>query len=134
MKDVIKLTKDNLFDINYDDILGIFVAESGAMGEPDAFHLVLKDLTHYYNNLMDVDFTKNEFYQALPVMESFKCFFGEAKVKRWWTWYYAGFGNYLIVRSKYKRKINKYLKTNFNNDYKQGALYKNWFNMLKEIR
>lgn len=44
MKD---LTKDNINKIKYEDIIAIFVAEGGAMGEPNAFHAVLKNLTHY---------------------------------------------------------------------------------------
>ena len=134
MNNTIKLTKDNLFTINNDKVIALFISEPGAMGEPGAFHLVTNDLTHYYNNLDEVDFTKEEFYRVLPVMESFKCFFGKTKVKRGWTSYYAGYGNYLIVRSEYKRKINKYLKINFNNDYKKGELYKKWFMMLKDIK
>ena len=35
--------------------------------------------------LDEVDFTKEEFYKVLPVMESFKCFFGKTKIKRGWT-------------------------------------------------
>lgn len=71
MDNYIKVTKDVLNQIDYENVIAIFIAEGGAMGEPNAFHAVLKDLTHYYTNLGEMDFTKEEFFNALPVMGSF---------------------------------------------------------------
>lgn len=134
MDNYIKVTKDVLNQIDYENVIAIFIAEGGAMGEPNAFHAVLKDLTHYYTNLGEMDFTKEEFFNALPVMGSFNCFCEQIMgLEDGWIWYNAGFGNYLIVRKEYKNKIDKYIKEHFKENWQHGELYQNWLDMLKKI-
>ena len=134
MNNVIKLDKKELKKIKYDDVIVLFVAEGGAMGEPNAFHAILKDLTHYYVNLGERDFSKEEFFKYLPVMGSFNCFIEHIYgLEENWKWYNAGFGNYLIVRNDYTKKVDKYIKDNFKDKWEHGELYQKWFDMVKEI-
>lgn len=134
MSDFIKLTKDELIKIKYEDVIAFFISEGGAMGEPNVCHTILKDLTHYYINLYDRDFSKEEFFTYLPVLSSFDCFCEVITgLDKNWQWYNAGFGNYLIVRDNYTEKVDKYIKENFKENWEHGELYQKWFNMIKEI-
>ena len=72
---IIKLDKDSIKDINYSSVVAITIAEEGAMGEQNAFHVVLNDLSHDYVNLEVADFSKEDFFKTFPVMETFSCFF-----------------------------------------------------------
>ena len=101
-KGVIVLTKDNITTVNYEDVVAITIAEGGAMGEPNAFHAVLKDLTHFYINLGEADFDRKIFFKTFPLMETFRCFCANVdRLDDGWKWYNMGFGNYLLVRKKY---------------------------------
>lgn len=131
MKD---LTKDNINKIKYEDIIAIFVAEGGAMGEPNAFHAVLKDLTHYYVNLGDVNSTRQDFFKAFPLMESIRCSCGEVNdLEDGWNWFNVGFGNYLIVRNEYYKSIKEYIEKNMSDNWQIGELFNNWFSVLEKI-
>lgn len=75
------------------------MAEGGAMGEPNAFHVVLDDMNHYYINLGAADFEDEDFIKAFPIVEKLSCFCEHVTViDDGWEWFNAGFGNYLIVR------------------------------------
>ena len=130
---MIYLNKSNINKIKYEDIIAIFVAEGGAMGEPNAFHVVLKGLIHYYANLGNADFSKEEFDTAFPVMKTFRCFAEEVnKLEEGWNWFNAGFGNYLIVRNDYYEKIKKTIEKNLTKDYTRGELYNHWYEMIEK--
>ncbi len=131
---MINITKDNINDIKYRNVVAITYAEAGAMGEEFGFHVVLKDLMHYYVNLGDADFTKEEFYHAFPLMKTFRCFYSRVEnLKRGWTCYYMGYGNYFLIRSKYAKKVDKYIKDNFKKNWQDGELYKKWYTMVKDV-
>ena len=55
MKNTIELTKDNIKEINYEDIIAVTIAESGAMGEPNGFYAVDKYLNVYHLNFYFTD-------------------------------------------------------------------------------
>ena len=131
--EIIRLDKDNIKDINYDDVVAITIAEGGAMGEANAFHVVLKDLRHYYINLGIADFSKEDFFRTFPVMKTFSCFFGNVNnLENGWKWYYMGFGNYFLVREEYFELVGKYIKENFGEDLGDGRLYQKWYNVLEK--
>lgn len=44
-----------------------------------------------------------------------------------------GMGNYLIVREKYYKSIEDYIKNNLGENYEYGELYKKWFDILKMV-
>lgn len=128
------LNKKNISSIKYEDVVAITIAEGGAMGEPNAFHAVLKDVTHYYVNLGDADFTREEFFKAFPLMETFSCFCAHVdRLENGWKWYNMGFGNYFLIRERYSEKVDKYIKENFKENWEHGELYQKWFDMLKDI-
>lgn len=130
---IIKLDKDSIKDINYSSVVAITIAEEGAMGEQNAFHVVLNDLSHYYVNLEVADFPSEDFFKTFPVMETFSCFFGNVNnLENGWKWYYMGFGNYLLIREKYDDKVSKCIKENYGDDLGDGRLYQNWYNVLKK--
>ena len=45
---IIDLTKNNIANLECENVIAITIAEGGAMGEPNAFHVVTKSLEHYY--------------------------------------------------------------------------------------
>lgn len=104
------------------------------MGEPNAFHAVLKDLTHYYVNLGDVNFTRQDFFKAFPLMESIRCSCGKVNdLEDGWNWFNAGFGNYLIVRNEYYKSIKEYIEKNMSDNWQIGELFNNWFSVLENV-
>lgn len=130
----IKLNKDNIDKINYDEIIAVTIAEGGAMSEPNAFYAVLNNLERYYVNLGDSDITKEQFFKSFPVMEKFNCLWEEVLyLDKGWSWFNMGCGNYLLVREKYKDKIYNYIKGNFGDDWHHGELYQKWYEALKNI-
>lgn len=133
-ENTILLTKDNINKIKYDDVIAITIAEGGAMGEPNAFHSVLNDLTHYYVNLGEADFDRKDFFEAFPLMKTFRCFCAHVdRLEDGWKWYNMGFGNYLLVRKEYSNKVEEHIKNNFKDNWEHGELYQKWFDMLKDI-
>ena len=131
---MIDLNKENINEIVYDDVIAITIAEGGAMGEPNAFHAVLKDMSHYYVNLGVADFSRKEFFKAFPLMETFSCFCAHVdRLEEGWKWYNMGFGNYFLVRNEYSKKVDDYINKNFKEDWEHGELYQKWFEILKDI-
>lgn len=59
---IIDLTKNNIANLECENIITITIAEGGAMGEPNAFHVVTKSLEHYYTNLSDTDISRETFF------------------------------------------------------------------------
>ena len=55
---MLELNKNNLKEINYNDIVAMAIAESGAMGEPNGFYVVTKDMKQYHLNFQYTDIKK----------------------------------------------------------------------------
>ena len=98
------------------------------MGEPNAFHAVLKDVTHYYVNLGAADFTREEFFKT------FECFCGNVtNLDSEWRNFYMGFGNYLVVRKRYYEIIMNYIYNNLPEDFEYGPLYQKWYEIITKV-
>lgn len=66
---IIYLTKNNIANLECENIIAITIAEGGAMGEPNAFHVVTKSLEHYYTNLSDTDISRETFFFLFSVIK-----------------------------------------------------------------
>lgn len=135
MKNTIKdLTKDNIEKIEYENIIAITIAEGGAMGEPNAFHVVTKNLEHYYTNLGETDISKELFFNCFPLLKKVHCFCENLSgLDNDWNWFNMGFGNYLIIRTEYSDEMNNCIQTRLTENWQRGELYKNWYNLVKSI-
>lgn len=135
IKKSIELTDKIVDEIIYNDIIAITIAEGGAMGEPNAFYAVSKNLQVYYTNmgLKNVDFKKLK--DKFLILNSIECFAGQISFsEKGWESFYMGFGNYLIVRDNYYEKYKQYIKDNLTEDYESGELYKQWYDIFKKIK
>lgn len=66
---IIDLTKNNIANLECENIIAITIAEGGAMGEPNSFHVVTKSLEHYYINLSDTDISRETFFFLFSVIK-----------------------------------------------------------------
>ena len=134
MKKITNLTKNNIKNINYEDVIAITISEGGAMGEPNAFHVVTRNLYHYYTNLGDTDISKELLFSCFPLLKKIHCFFEELEgLENDWNWFNMGYGNYLIIRAEYNEEMNHCIETQLTKNWQRGELYNNWYNLIKSI-
>ncbi|MBR5419251.1 hypothetical protein IK110_03320 [Candidatus Saccharibacteria bacterium] len=128
--EIIQLSEEKLDDIQYGDVIALTIAESGAMGEPDAFYLVDKDLRIYYTNLRDFNFIK--LANKITMLRTLNIFLGNAEnVENGWKNFYMGFGNYLFVKNEYSERIQNFLDNECDKKNRCGELYCHWYSALK---
>lgn len=131
---IIDLTKKNIEQITYENVIAITIAEGGAMGEPNAFHVVTKSLEHYYTNLGNTDISRETFFDCFPLLKKIHCFCEELEgLEKDWSWFNMGFGNYLIIRTEYNDEMNNCIKTRLTENWQRGELYNNWYDLVKSI-
>lgn len=131
---MLELNKNNLKEINYNDIVAMAIAESGAMGEPNGFYVVTKDMKQYHLNFQYTDIKKNQLLDVFPILETLDFYASQVhNLEPNWKWFNMGMGNYLIVREKYYKSIEDYIKNNLGENYEYGELYKKWFDILKMV-
>ena len=133
MKNTIELTKDNIKEINYEDIIAVTIAESGAMGEPNGFYAVDKNLNVYHLNFYFTDIDGRDIVQVFPLLKTFKCFFGYVKkLDEDWNSFNMGYGNYLIVRKSIYYKVNLSIEKILGKNWMVSELYKKWYDVIKD--
>lgn len=131
---MLELNKDNLKDINYNDIVAITIAENGAMGEPNGFYAVTNKLKQYHLNFQYTDIKKAQLFDAFPLLETLDIYASQIHNLDFnWKWFNMGMGNYLIVRENYYKKIADYIKNNLSENYEYGELYNKWYDILKMV-
>ena len=111
----IEITKDNIDEINYDDVIVITVATGPAQGEPNEVMIATKDLKVFHTNKLVYyepkkaklwGITPNqivpikEFVKKLPLFNKIGTnglqFFNQDKD---WEMIYMDYGNYLLGKS-----------------------------------
>lgn len=131
---IIDLTKNNIANLECENIIAITIAEGGAMGEPNAFHVVTKSLEHYYTNLSDTDISRETFFSCFPLLKKIHCFCEDLDgLEKDWSWFNMGFGNYLIIRTEYNDEMNNCIETRLTENWQRGELYNNWYDLVKSI-
>ena len=132
--DIIELTKDNLKDINYEDVIAVTIAEGGAMGEPNGFYAVTKNYKLYHLNFGHCNIDKKELYSTFPLLKTFRCCCEIVdSLEDDWEWLNMGFGNYLMIREKFFEKVLLYIGSNFSENWQHGELYQNWYEVVKNV-
>lgn len=130
----IELSNKLIDEIYYDDIIVITISESGAMGRPNSFFAVDKNLNLYhtiFGNKM-VDF--NQLQQKFALLKNFRCSCEHVDyLENNWSWFNMGFGNYLMVRNEYYTMVENYIKENLSVTYEHGELYRRWYFILKKL-
>lgn len=137
MKDsieVINLTDDILNNLKTENFIAITIAEGGAMGDPGAIEIVDKKLKLYRTHFGEID--DKLLREKIPFLNTLQIGFGNIDgLDKGWAGLYTGYGNYLFVRPKYKKPIEKYIEKNYG-DSEVGPiveLYSHWYEALTEI-
>lgn len=131
---VLEIDKHNIENINYDTIIAVTVAESGAMGEPNCFQVVDKDMQLYHSNLVDGQVSYDELVKKFPVLKGFNCGCDQInKLNVGWKWFNLGGGNVLLVKDEYYKAFNNAIITHLGKNYKKSDLYLTWYDILKYI-
>ena len=134
MNNIIELTKENISNIKYQDIVAITIAEGGAMGEPDGFYAVLNNYSVYHTNFRNTQIAKEKFFAVFPLLKTFNCSCGHViNLNDEWKWFYMGVGNYLIVREQYYDVVMNCIKENLPEDYQRGYLYQKWYDIITKV-
>lgn len=134
MQNTIELTKENLIDIKYKNIIAVTIAEGGAMGEPNGFYAVESDYKLYHLNFGSETINKKELFDKFPLLKTFKCFCEHVyNLEDGWEWFNMGFGNYLIVRDTFSKKVNEYISNNLKENWQHGELYQKWYEVIINV-
>ena len=140
------ITKDNIKDINYDDVILVFFAESGAIGEAGRVDIITSKTNNYkwyktnytfigvtevIEKLSDIVREEEKLFNILPIIRELN--FNHTLIREsYWIndeWWLSdlGFGNHLLIRDK--ELITK-LTNQFSN-YPINELYKLWEEIVK---
>lgn len=140
------ITKDNIKKINYADVILIFFAESGAIGEAGRVDIITQDKKYYkwyktnytfigvtevIEKLSDVVREEQKLFDILPILRELN--FNHTLIREsYWIndeWWLSdlGFGNHLLIRNK--ELITKLTKQFA--DYPINELYKLWEEIIK---
>lgn len=140
------ITKDNIKKINYADVILIFFAESGAIGEAGRVDIITKDKKYYkwyktnytfigvtevIEKLSDIVREEQKLFGILPILKELN--FNHTLIREsYWindNWWLSdlGFGNHLLIRNK--ELITKLTKQFAN--YPINELYKLWEEIIK---
>lgn len=134
MKTHIDLTRENIKQIDSDDLIAITIAEGGAMGDMDAIEIVGKDLKVYYTHFGK--FENEELEKIIPFLKTISGGLGEVSgLPEDWSHLYTGYGNNLFVRPELKDKIIDYVRENYK-DFELPEiveLYSHWYEALENI-
>lgn len=141
------ITKDNIKDINYDDVILVFFAESGAIGEAGRVDIITgktNDYKWYKTNYTFIGVTEvieklsnivreeEKIFNILPILRELN--FNHTLIResywindKWWL-SDLGFGNHLLIRDK---ELTEKLTKKFSN-CQINELYKLWEEILKK--
>ena len=140
------ITNDNIKNINYDDVILVFFAESGAIGEAGRVDIITgktNDYKWYKTNytfigvteiiekLSDIVREEEKLFNILPILRELN--FNHTLIREsYWIndeWWLSdlGFGNHLLIRDK--ELITKLTKQF--SSYPINELYKLWEEIIK---
>lgn len=130
----IELDKDNIKDINYDEVIAITVAEGGAMGEPNGLLVVDENMKLYHSNFAFGNFKPEELKEKFPVVNGFACPPEEINdLNKGWKWFDLGAGNALLIRDQYYDYFKDRVESELGKDYRKSELYQRWYELLQKI-
>ena len=114
------ITKENFKNINYNDVIIIFFAESGAIGEAGRVNIITRKLNNYkwyktnytyigvtelIENLSDIVREEEKLFSLLPILKDIN--FNHSLIREsyrinneWWL-FDLSFGNHLLIKDKY---------------------------------
>ena len=141
------ITKDNIKDINYDDVILVFFAESGAIGEAGRVDIITDKTNEYkwyktnytfigvtevIEKLSDIVREEEKLFNILPILKELNFNHTLIRESHWINdeWWLAdlGFGNHLLIRDK---ELTEKLTKKFSN-CQINELYKLWEEIVKK--
>lgn len=141
------ITKDNIKDINYDDVILVFFAESGAIGQAGRVDIIASKANEYkwyktnytfigvtevIEKLSDIVREEEKIFNILPILRELN--FNHTLIREsYWInaeWWLSdlGFGNHLLIRDK---ELTEKLMKKFSN-CQINELYKLWEEIVKK--
>ena len=136
MMDSIEITKNNIEEIKYNNIMFLSFAEAGAMGEPGGIKILLKDSKLYHTNYCyNKDIKIEDLFSIFPPLATFQCGMCiVTNLDKNWKWIDMGMGNYLLIRNKIHSKYMEYLEKEIENDkFRQGKIYAKWLEIARKM-
>lgn len=141
------ITKDNINFINFDDVVLIFFAESGANGEAGRVDIITSKDNHYkwyktnytfggvteaIETLSDIVREEEKLFNILPILRDLNFNHSLMRESYWvnnnWWLLDLEFGNHLLIKgNELKLKLMSKLSKYSSNEY-----YKHWENIIKE--
>lgn len=141
------ITKDNIKDINYDDVILVFFAESGAIGESGRVDIITRQnnsykwyktnytfigVTEVIEKLSDIVRGEENLFNVLPILRELNFNHTLTRESYWindeWWLFDLEFGNHLLIRDK---ELTEKLMEKFSN-CQITELYKLWEEILKK--
>lgn len=141
------ITKENINNIKYDDVILIFFAESGAIGEAGRVDIItgkehkykwyktnytFVGVTEVIETLSDIVREEEKLFDILPILRELN--FNHSLIRKsywvnneWWL-LDLGFGNHLLIKNK---ELREKLINIFSN-YPTNEQYKYWENIIKK--
>ncbi len=126
------LTEKIVKNLNYDDVIAISIAESGAMGIAGNLELVVatnNKLIGYQTNPLLGGIPYFKLYKVIPWLQDFRCDIdGVYNVLEGWKHIDTGFGNHLLVRKGIYERLKPKMK-----DKSAMEIYKFWKKWLASL-
>lgn len=141
------ISKENINNINYDDVIIVFFAESGAIGEAGRVDIIIgktNDYKWYKTNytfigvteviekLSDIVREEEKLFNILPILRELNFSHTLIRESYWinneWWLSDLGFGNHLLIRDK---ELTEKLTKKFSN-CQINELYKLWEEIVKK--
>lgn len=130
----IELIDKILLEIDPKDIVAFHIAEGGAMGEPNGFHILTKDMTLYHTNLGEEKVAWDILTRKLPILKRLHLFMGTVEgLDNEWYHLYLGFGNCLVVKSEYREIYYNIVTNKLGTNYPEPSLYTKWYSFFRSI-
>lgn len=141
------ITKDNIKNINYDDVKIIFFAESGAIGEAGRVDIIIGQINNFkwyrtnytivgvterIESLSDIVREEEKLFNILPILKELNFNHTLLRETRWindqWWLSDLSFGNHLLIKDKnLTQKIMKQFSK-----YEIKDLYKKWQKIIEK--
>lgn len=117
---IIEIDSSNFVEFQNIDIIAFSFAHIGAQGERGGVKILSSDDTLYHTNITQ-DIKLEELFSVCPQLS--ECHFGlfKSSVPTGWVPFYMGGGNFLVVKDRFKKVIQRKAAE---------GLYNNWIKIL----
>lgn len=131
MREPVELCNADLKKSTFEDVMFMYVAEGGAMGEPGAVWFYVKTGEVYHFNYVFGDVKISKVEKLFPVLAN--CEFGifglDSSVPEGWNYVNLGMGNHLIVNDA----VYDRFKESLGGEEEPSEVYGKWMEIADNI-